>query len=47
MKLQLVFTVYFPYQIGIIAHVTISKKGRFSAGEKLLVILVFLRQFRE
>ena len=42
-KHQLFFTFYFPYQIGIKVHVTIPKLGRFSAENKLLVILFCLR----
>ena len=30
-KQQFIFIVYFPHQIGIIIHVTISKLDRFSA----------------
>ena len=43
-KHQLIFTVYFPHQIGIIIHVSIPKLDRFSAEQKLLVILFCLRQ---
>ena len=39
--IQVIFTVYCPHQIGIIKHVSIPKLYRFSAEQKLLVILFF------
>ena len=40
-----IFTVYLPHHIGIIdIHVTIPKLNRFSAEQKLLVILFCFRQ---
>ena len=46
-KHQLIFTVYFPHQIGIIIHVSIPKLDRFSAEQKLLVILFLSQTIRE
>ena len=43
-KHQLIFTVYFAHQIGIIISLTISKLDRFSAEQKVLVILFCLRK---
>ena len=45
--IQVIFTVYFPHQIGIIIHVSIPKLDRFSAEQKLLVILFFPQIIRE
>ena len=44
---QVIFTVYFPHQIDIIIHVSIPKLDRFSAEQKLLVILFLPRTIRE
>ena len=43
-KHQLIFTVYFSHQIGIIIRLTISKLDRFSAEQKVLVILFCLKK---
>ena len=46
-KHQLIFTVYFSHQIGIIIRLTISKLDRFSAEQKVLVILFLPQEIRE
>ena len=46
-KHKLIFTVYFPHQGGIIIHVSIPKLDRFSAKEKLLVVLLLPQTVRE
>ena len=43
-KHQIISTVYFPHQTGIIIHATIPKLDQLSAEQKLLVILFCLRQ---
>ena len=43
-KHQIISTVYFPHQTGIIIHATIPKLDRLSAEQKLLEILFCLRQ---
>ena len=46
-KHLLIFTVYFPHQTGIIIHISIPKLDRFSAKQKLLVILFLPQTIRE
>ena len=46
-KYHFIFTVYFAHQIGIIIHVTIPRLDRFSAQQKLLVILFLPKTIRE
>ena len=41
---QLIFRVYFPHQTGIIIHLSVPKFDRFSAEQKLLVVLFCLRK---
>ena len=46
-KHQVIFTVYFPHQIGTVIHVSIPELDRSSAEQKLLVIRFRLRQWNK